>query len=95
MVEMKLFEQTSPKINILNVTSIMIFLSGSPAFLMFCNTRVYYAIVKLKQKIIFLAACQESESKLTIYFTVNLALVNYFDNLTRSLEFPILLNRTT
>ena len=42
-----------------------------------------------------LAACQESESELTMYFTVNLAFVNYFDNLTKSLEFPILLNRTT
>ena len=42
-----------------------------------------------------LAAYQESESKLIIYFTVNLVFVNYFDNLTKSLKFPILLNRTT
>ena len=40
-----------------------------------------------------LAAHQKSESKLTIYFTVNLALANYFDNLTKC--FPILSNRTT
>ena len=42
-----------------------------------------------------LVACKELESKLTVYFTVNIAFVNYFDNLTKSLEFPILLNRTT
>ena len=39
--------------------------------------------------------CQESESKLTMYFTVNLAFINYFDNLIDSLKFSILLNRTT
>ena len=42
-----------------------------------------------------LAACQELESKLTVYCTVNLAFVNCFDNLTKSLEFLILLKRTT
>ena len=31
-----------------------------------------------------LAACQELESKLTMYFIVNLAFINYFDNLTDS-----------
>ena len=37
-----------------------------------------------------LAACQDTNSKLTIYFTVNTAFVNYLDkfpNLTESLEF--------
>ena len=42
-----------------------------------------------------LAACQESASKLTKYFTVNLAFISYFENLTDSLKFPTLLNRTT
>ena len=42
-----------------------------------------------------LAACQELESKFIMYFTVNLAFVIYFDNLTKSLGFSILLNRTT
>ena len=41
-----------------------------------------------------LVVCQVSESTLTIYFTVNLAFINYFDNLTDSLNFPFLLNRT-
>ena len=36
-----------------------------------------------------LAACEELESKLTMYFAVNYAFVNYFDNLHKSLEFPI------
>ena len=45
-----------------------------------------------------LAACHDTESGLIMYFTVNTAFVNYLDsldNLTDSLKFPILLNRTT
>ena len=42
-----------------------------------------------------LAAYQELESKLTIYLTVNLAFVHHFENLTKSLEYPILLTSTT
>ena len=45
-----------------------------------------------------LAACHNGESKLVIYFMLNIAFVNYLDsldNLTDSLKFPILLNRTT
>ena len=44
-----------------------------------------------------LAACQDTNSKLTMYFTVNTAFVNYMDkfpNLTESLEFPIMRNKT-
>ena len=42
-------------------------------------------------------ACQHTNSKLTMYFTVNTAFVNYLDrfpNLTESLEFPIIRNKT-
>ena len=45
-----------------------------------------------------LAACQHTNSKLTMYFTVNTAFVNYLDkfpDLTESLEFPIIRNKTT
>ena len=45
-----------------------------------------------------LAACHDADSKLVTYFMVNTAFVNYLDtldNLTDSLKFPILLNRTT
>ena len=45
-----------------------------------------------------LAACDNANSKLTMYFTVNTALVNYLDNfpnLTESLEFLVIKNRTT
>ena len=42
-----------------------------------------------------LAACQDTKSKLVIYFMVNTAFINYFVNLTDSLKFPILLNQTT
>ena len=45
-----------------------------------------------------LAACQDTNSKLTMYFTVNTVFVNYLDkfpNLTESLEFLIIRNKTT
>ena len=45
-----------------------------------------------------LTACQHTNSELTMYFTVNMAFVNYLDkfsNLTESLEFPIIRNKTT
>ena len=45
-----------------------------------------------------LAACHDVDSKFVMYFTMNMAFVNYLDshdNLTDSLKFPILLNRTT
>ena len=45
-----------------------------------------------------LAACHDTNSKLVMYFTVNTALVNYLDkfpNLTESLEFLIIKNKTT
>ena len=42
-----------------------------------------------------LAACHDAESKLVMHFMVKTAFVNYLDNLTEYLKFPILLNRTT
>ena len=45
-----------------------------------------------------LAACHDTNSKLVMYFTVNTALVNYldqFNNLTESLEIPIIKKKTT
>ena len=42
-----------------------------------------------------LAACHDAESKLVMYFMVNIAFVNYLDNLTKSLNFPMLLEWTT
>ena len=45
-----------------------------------------------------LAACENANSKLTMCFTVNTASENYLDkfpNLTESLEFPVIKNRTT
>ena len=45
-----------------------------------------------------LAAGQDTNSKLTMYFTVNTAFVNYLDkftNLTESFEFLIIRNKTT
>ena len=45
-----------------------------------------------------LAACDDSNSKLTMYFTINTAFANYLDmfpNLTDSIQFPLVKNRTT
>ena len=45
-----------------------------------------------------LAACQDVNSKLVMYFTVNTAFSNYLDqfsSLTESLEFPIIKSKTT
>ena len=45
-----------------------------------------------------LAACQDTNSKLVMYFRVNTAFVNYVDkfpNLTESFEFPIIKNKIT
>ena len=42
-----------------------------------------------------LVACHDAESKLVMYFTVNTAFVNYLNNLTETVKFPILLNWTT
>ena len=44
-----------------------------------------------------LAACQDVNSKLVMYFTVNTAFINYLDqfpNLRESLEFPIIKSKT-
>ena len=44
-----------------------------------------------------LAACENANSKLTIYFTVNTSFINYLDkypNLTESLDFPVIKGRT-
>ena len=45
-----------------------------------------------------LAACHDSNSKLVMYFMVNTAFVSYLDqtdNLTESLKFPIMKNKST
>ena len=60
-----------------------------------CNCRI-----KVENNFLLesLAAFCDANSKLVMYFTVNTAFVNYLDsldNLTHSLKFPILLNRTT
>ena len=44
-----------------------------------------------------LAACHDSESKLVMYFIVNIAFTNYLDefNLTEEVSIPIIINKTT
>ena len=77
----------------------MIYQLGYQAFLMFLiNRRVLCnCVIEVENNFLLesLAACQETQSKFIMYFTVNTAFINYFDNLTNSLKFPILLNQTT
>ena len=44
-----------------------------------------------------LAACHDNESKLVMYFTVNIAFTNYIDefNLTEEVSIPIITNKST
>ena len=45
-----------------------------------------------------LAVCDNKDSKLTMYFMINIAFANYLDmfpNFTESLQFPLIKNRTT
>ena len=42
-----------------------------------------------------LVACHDTQWKLVMYFMVITAFINYLDNLTNSLNFPLLLNQTT
>ena len=45
-----------------------------------------------------LAACDNTNSKLIMYFTINTAFANYLDtfpNFTESMQFPLIKNRTT
>ena len=45
-----------------------------------------------------MAACQDSNSKLVMYFTMKAAFVSYLDqftNMTESLRIPIIRNKTT
>ena len=46
----------------------------------------------------YLAACQDTNSKIVMYFIVNTAFINYLDqfpNLTESVEFTIIKNKTS
>ena len=59
-----------------------------------------YCAIELENHFLLksLAACQNANSKLTMYFTVNTAFINYLDkfpSLAESLEFLIIRNKTT
>ena len=58
----------------------------------FCNCEIE---VKNHFLLESLAACHDTKSKLVMYFTVNTACIDYLDNLTNPLKFPLLLNWTT
>ena len=80
----------------------MTYQSKYPVIHMFWQTEVLCVIMVSKQVIIIpcesLAACENANSKLPMYFTLNTAFANYLDrfpNLTESHEFPVIKNRTT
>ena len=79
----------------------MIFQSEYLAIHMYLQIEVYCVTVAKRGNNFLLgslAVCHDSNSKLVIYFMVNTAFVHYLDqidNLTDTLEFPILRNKTT
>ena len=98
MEEMKLSWQIGQMINTLYAT-LPIKIPSHPYVLVnrsvFCNCGIEAENHFLLES---LAACQDTNSKLIMYFTVNTAFVNYlyqFPNLTESLEFLIIKNKTT
>ena len=102
MVEMKSFWQIGLIINILYTIPIMTFLLKIPSHpyvlvnrSILCNCGVEVDNHHLLES---LAACDNKNSKLTMYFTINTAFANYlemFPNLTDSLQIPLIKNRTT
>ena len=98
IVDIKLFWQTGPATkNMCSYNnSIPINIPSHPYVLLnrsiLCNCDVEADSNFLLE---LLAACKNSETELVMYFTVNLAFVNYFDNLVESLDVPILKNWTT
>ena len=98
MVEMKLFWQIGQKKHIVcNINNdVLVKIPSFPYVLVnrsvLCNCRREAENHFLLES---LAACHDAESELVMYFMVNTAFINYLDNLTDSLKFPILLNQTT
>ena len=101
MVDLKLFWQNGPvieKIMCSHNNNILINIPGHLYILMnrsiLCNCDVEAESNFLLES---LAACEGSETKtdLEIHFTINLAIVNYFDDMTEKLGIPVSQNWTT
>ena len=102
MKEMRLSWLIDQTINILYSTLTMTYHSKYPAHPYVLVNRSVLCNLGIEVENHFLleslAACQDRNSKLTMYFTANTAFANYFDtfsNLTECLEFPIIRNRKT
>ena len=106
MEGMKLSWQISQMISILYAPLTMTYQSKIPShpyvlvnISVLCNC-VMCNVIEVENHFLLesLAACQDTNSKLTMYFTVNTAFDNYLDkfpNLTESLKFPIIRKKTT
>ena len=98
MVEIKLFWQNGTiKQFECNINSNISVKMPSFQYVLF-NSSVFYNFETEAENHFLLeslAMCQDSKSELTIYFTVNLAFINYYGNFIDSFTFPILLNMTT
>ena len=98
--EVVLANRTNDKHNICNINyDIPVRIPNHPYILV---NRSVLGICSIETENCFLlkslAVCENADSKLTMYFTVNTAFVNYLDkfpNLTESHEFPVIKNRTT
>ena len=101
MEEMKLSWLIGQTISILYATLTITYQSRYPVIHVLVNISVLCNCgIEVQNHFLLesLVACENGNSKLTMYFTVNTAFVNYLDkfpNLTGSLEFLIIKNRTT
>ena len=90
MVDFRSFWQTGPHNN-----NIPISIPGHPYILMnrsiFCNCDVKAESNFLLESL----AAFETKTDLEIHFTINLALVNYFDDMVEELAIPVSQNWTT
>ena len=84
---------------ICNINDIPIKISSHP-YVLLNRSVLCYCGIEVENHFLLesLAACQDTNSKLTMYFTVNTAFVNYLDKFSsvkESLDFPIIRNKTT
>ena len=100
MLGMKLFWQTGQMTNICNINNDILVTIPSHLYVLVNRKVLCNCSIEAENHFLLesFAACQDANSKLVIYITVNTAFINYLDqfpNLTESLDHPIIKNKTT
>ena len=95
----KLFWQNGPTINTLNdnINNDIPVKIANFHYILVNRSVLYNCEIEVENHFLLesLAACHDTKSKVVMYFMVNTAFVDYFNSLTNSLKFPLLLNCTT